>query len=418
MRVLALSNFYPPFYFGGYELGCQGVMETLKSRGHEVRVLTSTYGVEKTKPTGADAAGVYRLLETPMEMGPKGPTFSLSPPAVIARERVNQEAFRRVCAEFRPDLVYAWNLTHISISLVFLARELGLPVCYFVSDPWLSQYDKDLWHNQCHYTPRSPLGYARKGLVRLASQARGVKRLPHDLGDLGGVQFASQYLKGAALEEDLPVGDARVIHWGVDLARYPHRETIRPPARLLYVGQIGPHKGVHTVIEALNLIVREPRHRRTQLTIAGGGDFFPQYVESIHSLVQTLDLETNVHFTGMLDRDALLPIYAENDILVFPSIWDEPFGITPLEAMASGLAVVGTTTGGSPEIFEHDRNALVFPKTDARQCAAQLLRLLDDPDHYEAIRRQGRRTIEERFSFTGMVDKIEAALRESVPAAS
>ena len=416
MGILVLSNFYPPFYFGGYELGCQAVMETLKARGHEIRVLTSTYGVEEARPQSADDAGVYRLLETPMRLEAKGPVFSMSSGAVLARERANQRAFRRVCDEFRPDLVYAWNLTHISLSLLYLARDLGLPVCYFVSDPWLTRWEEDPWLHQCHYTPRTPLGYPRKALVRLLSRSRGVRPLPRALPDLAHVQFASQYLKQAALDAGLPVADARVIHWGVDLARYHYRETVRPPARLLYVGQIGPHKGVHTVVEALNLIVREPAHRQTHLTIAGGGDLFPTYETGVRDLVKTLFLEPNVDFTGMLDRDALLPVYGENDILVFPSIWDEPFGITPLEAMAAGLAVVGTATGGSPEIFEHDGNALVFPKTDARRCADELLRLLGDPRRCEAIRERGRRTVEERFSFTGMVDQIEAALRAAVPA--
>ena len=60
MRILIVSNLYPPHHIGGYELGCRDVVEGLKARGHEVKVLTSTYGVGKRKCDG----DVHRWLET------------------------------------------------------------------------------------------------------------------------------------------------------------------------------------------------------------------------------------------------------------------------------------------------------------------------------------------------------------------
>ena len=60
MRILVISNFYPPHHIGGYELGCRDVVGELRARGHDVRVLTSTYGV-----TGREAnEGIYRWLKT------------------------------------------------------------------------------------------------------------------------------------------------------------------------------------------------------------------------------------------------------------------------------------------------------------------------------------------------------------------
>ena len=96
---------------------------------------------------------------------------------------------------------------------------------------------------------------------------------------------------------------------------------------------------------------------------------------------------------------------------MFPSMWDEPFSITLLEAMSSGLAVVGTNTGGSSEILKDEVNALVFPKGDAEACARQVTRLIQTPALFERIRRNARRTIEAEFRLETMIDRIDQTLR-------
>src|SRR5215211_6131335 len=58
LRVVVVTNYYPPYFIGGYELGCRDVVEALKSRGHQVRVLTSTYQVDQPQTDGE----VYRWL--------------------------------------------------------------------------------------------------------------------------------------------------------------------------------------------------------------------------------------------------------------------------------------------------------------------------------------------------------------------
>ena len=126
--------------------------------------------------------------------------------------------------------------------------------------------------------------------------------------------------------------------------------------------------------------------------------------------MSSLGLESNVRFAGFVSHENLPCFYQEHDILLFPSIWDEPFSITLLEGMSSGLAVVGTATGGSLEILENDVNALVFPKEDAKACSTQILRFMAAPELYERIRGNGRCTVEERFRFEDMIDKIEDSL--------
>jgi glycosyltransferase involved in cell wall biosynthesis len=138
------------------------------------------------------------------------------------------------------------------------------------------------------------------------------------------------------------------------------------------------------------------------------------FKEQLRHKVSSSGLEQNVRFTGQVRREDITKFYEEHDVLIFPSVWDEPFSITVLEAMASGLAVVGTTTGGSSEILQDGVNALTFEKENAQECAACISRLLSDQQLFEAVRRKGRFTIEQKYRLEQMVDTIERSLKEVV----
>ena len=99
MRILVISNFYPPHIIGGYEIGCRDIVEALRSRGHEVSVLTSTYGVNCPEQTGQ----VYRWLETDLSFKIAGDSADL--PKIIRKESINRRAFNRLCQAFSPDIV-------------------------------------------------------------------------------------------------------------------------------------------------------------------------------------------------------------------------------------------------------------------------------------------------------------------------
>ena len=400
MRILVISNFYPPHFIGGYEIGCRDVVDALRSRGHDVRVLTSTHGVNGPQQEGH----VYRWLASDRALQIGDSPADL--PRVIRKELINRRAFDRVCRGFAPDVVYVWNATHISISVAVRARRMGMAVCYFISDHWLKGWESDALYALKRRTPQR---LHRRLLWRqLMALLHASGLLPRDGPDLSRVQFASRFLQRAALEAGRPVADAEVIHWGIDLDRFPFNETANQPRRLLYVGQVTALKGVHTAVEALKRVIEQPRHRATVLTIVGG----PDYDDRIHRLVSALGLDGHVRFTGLVPREQLPAIYREHDVLVFPSVWDEPFSITLLEAMSCGLAVVATNTGGSPEILKDGVNALIFPKEDAAACARQVARLLDDAELFERIRREARRTVEEGFRLERMVDRIDLALKQ------
>ena len=409
MRILVVSNYYPPHYLGGYELGCRDVVEGLKAKGHQVQVLTSTYGCEGgADTTDAHAARCFRLFSRMEERASKRDTFN----AILQDEQHNQAVLADWIARFQPDVAYFWNMGGLSIGLIALAEKRGLPTSFFVSDDWLAKWERGRWHRALHEAwGRYDKALAAYGRLRAAMQRI---EMYHDFQpNLSHVQFCSEFLKQDAQQAGRDVANGKVIPWGIHPEQFGAQTGRRQITRLLYVGRLSLEKGVHTAIETLRILVHEQGRAEFTLTLAGGGSD-TEYLTRLRDMVQEYKLESQVCFLGAVPRERLADIYNAHGVLLFPSIWGEPFAITPLEAMCSGLVVVGTLNGGSREIFEPNRNALAFPAEDAQECAVQVLRLLRDPELAHAIRERGRALILNRYTMRGMIDAIEQALLEQL----
>jgi len=100
--------------------------------------------------------------------------------------------------------------------------------------------------------------------------------------------------------------------------------------------------------------------------------------------------------------------------LLFTSIWDEPFSLTLLDAMCCEMAIVTTMTGGTPEIAKDQVNCLAFEKDDPASCAERIVRLLKNHEIMDTLKANAKRTIEDDFSFKGMVDSIEKLLNDTI----
>lgn len=378
-RILALSNFYPPHHVGGYELGAADLLGQLVKRGHHVEVLTSTRGVDRPE----SSAGVHRWLE--LEYARNDASKARRAAYLLKRELGSRRAFDRACELVRPDLVYAFNLRFVSISMVFAAEKRGLPVHFFASDDWLAHWEKDLFYR-----------------VR-----RGRRPL-----DLSRAQFVSEYLKRDALAHGKRVEAARVIPWGIELERYRERPDGPNRCRILFAGQLAAHKGLHTVIEAFALVRERLGDRAPRLSVAGRF-LDARYEANVLATIARLGLTEHIDLLGVLPRERLSQVFAEHDIFAFASVWEEPFSIVLLEAMASGLATVATATGGSPELVSDRENSLVFPKEDSRACAERIVELCNDAELYERVRRAGRERVRARHRLSTMVDAIESALADA-----
>jgi glycosyltransferase involved in cell wall biosynthesis len=165
------------------------------------------------------------------------------------------------------------------------------------------------------------------------------------------------------------------------------------------------HKGVHTAIEAMARLVNKRRINQITLTLVGSGH--PDYEEFLRDLVERERLHDFVIFHKSVPKDQMPVILQQFDVLIFPSIYEEPLARTTQEAMAAGLVVVGTTTGGTKEILRDGETGFTFAPEDPDALAEQVTRLITDPDLRHLLAQAGRQTVLENFTLDRMVQQIE-----------
>jgi len=402
MRILVVSSFYPPNYIGGYELACKEVVESLKKRRHEVCVLTSKYGA----PIHDNESGTYRLLHT--TFGKEIPGLKNFFP-LFRREIKNKKIFRSFIKNYKPDVIYMWHISDVSISLAYEAQASGKPVAYYVFDHWVSDWTCDPFRNYWKYPLIKKAEIIGRKLLEILIRLFGF--LPSEPLDLRYAQFASNYLFELPLESGHKNEDGEIICMGIDTNRFRFKKNEGKPHKILYVGQIVEHKGLITAVKAMQRIIDDYGNNIIFNIVGNYGSH--EYGRNIYRRIMSSKYSANIGFKGFIPHERMNEIYLDHNILVFPSIWDEPFGNTILEAMSSGLAVVATGTGGSKEILKDEKNSLLFPPANDKECAIQILRLLKDRQLYDKIRLEGRRTVEEKFCFKETMDKIECSLLKS-----
>lgn len=136
---------------------------------------------------------------------------------------------------------------------------------------------------------------------------------------------------------------------------------------ILFVGRLMEEKGIHLILDVLPRLIQE--NPRLKLIITGssryGRNLATPYVRYIRQ--RTLKLGKHVVFTNFIPPDQIPFIYQLADLVVIPSLWQEPFGRVNLEAMASTKAVVASDRGGIPELIKHEQNGLVVSIENYRE---------------------------------------------------
>lgn len=382
---------YPPHHLGGYELSCRDVVERWRARGHEVRVLTSTMRVPGIADEPLEAAsGVDRKLHLHWD------DVMVAPPRHrrASIERGNQAVLRSVLTDHTYDVVSVWHMGAMSMGLLTTIAERGIPMVFVICDDWLLYGpDVDPWIRMFLRRPR--LGRITRLLTGLPT------RLPN-LGPDTPFCFNSDWVRRRALERSrFPVQTSTVVYTGIDPTDFPIDASPRPPWRwrLVCVGRQEPRKGTHVAIRALARLPNEAR-----LDVIGPGD--DNYLDELRRLASSLDLESRVAFRQR-DRAELKDEYKAADVFVFPVTWDEPFGLVPVEAMACGVPVIATGTGGSAEFLIHEVNCLLVAKDDDDAIANAVSRLASDAQLRERLVAGGRATAEEMN-----VDRLADALEQ------
>ncbi len=172
--------------------------------------------------------------------------------------------------------------------------------------------------------------------------------------------------------------------------------------KILFVGRLIEWKGVKILISAYKHVKKELPN--TQLIIVGDG---PDY-KGLLDYTNKLEIQDSVQFKGYVKDDELQIYYQTSDIFVLPSYpienQTEGLGVVLLEAMTAGVPVIGSDTGGIPDIIEDGVNGLLVPPGDEKMLAEAIKKLIQNPDLAEQFRREGFKTVQMKYSWEIITD--------------
>jgi glycosyltransferase involved in cell wall biosynthesis len=388
--VLLVSNLYPPYWIGGYEQIAQWVSHGLSDLGHDVQVLTGRGPDLMGNPSITTGLDLDQPALLEMHRG-NGIAFSGGLVEGVRHtvfSRSNFDACRAAIASFRPDLVSFWNLSFVTFSPLVAARLSGVPSIVHLSDVTANPFRNP--HPPAFPGPlRAAARWTVDRMIRWARPARFVA--------------PSRFLRDRLVKtEGLPADRVEVLHWPVEpsISRSePDAARAGPARRFLFVGSLVPEKGPQVLLAAFREAVRE----EPALSLSFAGEGPRAYAAELRASAAGLP----VRFLGRLDRAGVTAAYRDHDALVVPSIWDEPFAVVPLEAMAKGLPVIATAAGGTPEAVEDGRTGVLVPPGDPAALRTAILRLATEAPLASSLARSGQAWALGTLAFPLFMDRLE-----------
>jgi phosphatidylinositol alpha-mannosyltransferase len=365
MKIAQVTEFYAP-WAGGISEHVAHLSRELVGMGHEVRILTSRFRQRGgAPPDPALERFAYRLgpnVRFPYNGGMASVTYTPWLPAATDR-LLARESF---------DIVHVHNPMTPVLPLLALDRSPALNVGTFHSYHPTERMLR-MWHWVLR--DRMPRLHVRIAVSEAARAAFG------------------RYF-GAGFE---------IVPNGIDLGRFAPNGHV--PARdgeqtLLFVGQLVPKKGLPVLLDAFEQLLDE--FPRLALRVVGDG---PQAAGCKRRLGERA--RDRVEFVGEVHGERLVELYRSCDVFCAPSVGNESFGITLLEAMASGKPIVAARIPGYVDVVRDGEEAVLHRSADVRDLRDVLRRLVTDGGLRNRLADSGRRRVQE-FAWPRVASRVAA----------
>lgn len=381
----------------------QEVIEALRQRSHLVHVIT---GRGRDLPRDGFTHGVIDIdLDRKDEsfLGGKQPT----PADILKWHLYNHRSYRAVhnaLLEIKPDLVVVWNLYMASMAPLIAARQTSFPLVIHTADKWLLYGLKDvaplIW----------PTHKWKGAAVQLARWF--LQPVLFYLAKPAPIITISEFIRRIYIGAGFDATRIEAIHLGVPLKMFHPDGRSQPSVSkvsFLYIGSLWEGKGPQVAVQALGTLVGKAGMPEIHIDFYGKGT--PGFMEYLQGIVEKAGVKKQVTFHGFIDRRDIPEIQRNHDVLLFPSMWDEPFAAVPVEAMACGMAIIATTAGGTPEAIVDGKTGLLVPPNDPEALAQAMERLIRNPPLRQQFGQEAARVAHQKFDFNTFVDRLEERYR-------
>lgn len=332
LHVLVMTNEYQPHIIGGLGIVATHLSEVMSRIGVEITVLCSG-NVDQLKVS--DPNENLRILRFP-----KDSRYFNQTKHSFKAASVLYASMRNGCV--KPDLIHVHS-TEFADTAKAAARRFHVPIVYSC-------------HSMTSLGIYSPAGKNQTKLIRIANR----------------IIVPSQW----------QIDETKKRYRSVNLDKFtviPHgvepipNKTIGAPNQLLYVGRLIPSKGVESLIKAIGLLSRS--HQQVQLTIVGSGH--SNYQRKLRALTKQVGVAKRIHWVKKTPYHAVQQMYSSYGAVIVPSK-RESFCLVALEAMANGVPLISTLSGGLKE-FVNDQNAHIIPAVNSANIAVAIKAFWNNP---------------------------------------
>jgi len=375
MRICMVSNLYPPYVLGGAELYVQQIAKKLSAQ-HDMSIITTApFGTDNASVSNPEVKGketIYRFY--PLNLY-SAYNYALKPtfikPIWHLFDVWNPHVYifvKGVLKREMPEVVHVHNFKGMSASVFSAANDLGIPIIHTVHDydlicPKTTMLTRT---NASCVTPHNLCRIYRWLSKRIALTA---VIAPSD--------FMLKTLSSYGLFPDVP---KIMLPLGIEECE-PVARVSKGTFDILYVGRLGKHKGVDTLIEA----VKGLDLRNARLHIVGQGSDRKRLERVAHD-------DSRIIIYGFLEPDKLRKLYSIADVAVVPSIYNEPFGLVIPEYFWHGIPVLGSRAGAIPELISDGYNGFLFPPGDVEALKVLLGILSSDSKLLDELNENARRS--------------------------
>lgn len=408
MKIIILSDDFPPKSFGGAGIIAYGQACELAKRGHEVTVITTTQNKKDVGKNIYEGLTVFSLYSNVSERFRSYTT--MYNPLVI-------KDIHKIISENHPDAVHVHNVhSQISYHSILIAKKYSKKVLITFHDVMSFHYGKLFPEITFDNNGKKVFNYK----VTWISQLRDYKFRWNPLRNIC-IKFylkkvdiklaVSRALADALLQNGIKNvsvmrNTINVDSFSLDpkkVSAFKDKYRLHGKKVLFFGGRLSGAKGIDVAMKALveiNKIIPDAR-----LLVVGQDT--GTYVQGLRKDTQSSKVLNNVVFTGWLDRKEIISAYYASDIVLTLSIYMDPLVIINLEAMAAKKPVIGTCFGGTPEVVIDNETGFIVDPHDLSSVVKAVSILLNDAALSEKFGQAGYRRVLKEFQLAKQVDVLE-----------
>ncbi len=377
MKILIISNYFPPHFKGGYELSCKDVTDYLHQKGEDMLVLCGDY-----KKNEGESRQDYRIIRKLDYIDYNSSDYWNKSKV----EKRNYQLTLRVLERFEPDVVYFWNQQYISLAPYWAVKKKAIPHIFDIGDIWPEKYYRADFKGKMKFLVKriTPFFIDAKMVID------PVIILSEWMRPLFQEKFASKTIytipRGVKVNSDIEIN--------------PDFEEIR----LMFAGRIEPLKGLDLIIKVLAKL----KNLKWKLDVYGDGE--EDYISQVRKLIEDNSLTERISFKGKVYP--LDEAYQGHDVFLFPTLAKEGFGRVAIEAMNYGLPVITVDRYGPHDIVKNAYNGFKCSPNDLDCWENSLKQILSDKQLLIKMSNNALATVKEKYDIININKQRHNIIKE------